>query len=699
MAGTSHASARAVARDHVSPGWGAAIIAGALTAAVFAGFRVDAPNRPLGARRAAPAPSATDERLVAVPLTAVTVTGGFWHTRLERNRTVTLPHIFRQNDETGRLANFLKAARRMSGPHVGRRYNDTDVYKAVEAASYALATTNDAALKAEVDRTVAAIAAAQEPDGYIYTARTIDPATPAPGAGPERWSRLHTSHELYDAGHLYEAAVAHYQATGSRTLLDVAIRNADLVCRVFGPNARKDAPGHQEVELALVKLARVTGDRKYLAQAQFFLEQRGRPKTQPPPVLPESDPFSIYNDTAYRQDHQPVLQQTRAIGHAVRATYMYSAMTDMATDLHDDRFGAAVDRLWDDVTGKRMYLTGGLGSQGRTEAFGDDYVLPNRRAYAETCAQIGGLLWHQRMFLRSGDAKFLDAFEQTLYNGYLSGVSQRGDTFFYQNPLESAGRVERSAYFDVACCPANLARLMAQLPGLIYATRRREVFVNHFIASRATIPLAGTSMTLAQETAYPWSGGVRLTIVTPAAGDVTLAIRIPGWARGRAFASDLYRDASPEPTAPTIRLNGGIIRAPVDGGFARITRRWAAGDLVEVDLPMRVRRVLADDRVEEDRGKAAIMRGPVVFAIEGVDNGGSALDVVLPIDAPLAADIDPTLFDGMPVVTGEGTRPDGARRTVRAIPYFAWANRGTGEMAVWIPTSARAAASMGDGNR
>ena len=407
-------------------------------------------------------PSGSDYPIRAVPLTAVRFTDDFWRPRLDINRTVTIPHILQQNDITGRVDNFLKAARRKEGAYQGQRYNDTDVYKVIEAASFSLAAHPDAALDKKLDELVAAIAAAQESDGYLYTPRTVDPKNPAPGAGPERWSWLFTSHELYDQGHMYEAAVAHFQATGKRTLLNVAIKSADLVCRTFGPGARRDVPGHEEIELALVKLFRVTGNRTYLETAKYFLDERGRQHSAPTPAFEPGSRFAIYNDLAYRQDHQPVADQARAVGHAVRAMYLYTGMTDVGQLLTEPALTAATDRLWTDVVSKRMYVTGGLGSEGRTEAFGDDYALPNR-AYAETCASVGGLLWHHRMFLREGDAAYYDTFERTLYNGYLSGVSLAGNSFFYQNPLVSDGTRERSPYFDVACCPANLARLMEEL--------------------------------------------------------------------------------------------------------------------------------------------------------------------------------------------------------------------------------------------
>ena len=472
---------------------------------------------------------------------------------------------------------------------------------------------------------------------------------------------------------------------------------------MFGPEARHDAPGHEEIELALVKLYRATGDRKYLDEARFFLDQRGRPHTVPPVQFPRGNRFFMYNDLSYRQDQTPVVDETRAVGHAVREMYLLSGMTDVAALLGDTAYGQTVDRLWDDITSKRIYVTGGLGSNYRTEAFGDDYQLPNR-AYAETCASVGGLLWYHRMFLREGDASYLDVFERTLYNGYLSGVSLAGDTFFYQNPLESDGTRARQPYFDVACCPANLARLMAQLPGLVYAQRGREVYVTLFVGSDAAVEVGGVKTALAQQTDYPWTGDVSIRVNPATPVEFTLAVRIPGWTRGDAMPTDLYRFAD-SPVGAGFRLrqgSGGQVSRPnltvngrpvditsLDKGFARVTRRWRKGDRVELRLPMTVRRVVADGRVEADRGKAAIERGPAVYAVEAVDNGGEVAHLRLPLDATLEAAFRPDLLGGVVEVKGKGEviGEDGkaTSRTIVAVPYFAWANRGKGQMEVWIP--------------
>ena len=420
--------------------------------------------------------STPDYPITPVPAAQVKLTDTFWAPKLETNRRVTIPHIMRENETTGRVDNFRKAARQMEGPYTGRRFNDTDVYKIVEAASLSLKAKPDPVLEKKVDDLIALIAASQEPDGYLYPARTIDPRNPAAGAGPERWIHENGSHELYNAGHLYEAAVAHFQSTGKKTLLNVAVRNADLVAATFGPSARHAVPGHEEIEVGLVKLFRATGNVKYLDTAKFFIDERGKP--HPDMQDYPAGNFAMYNERPYKQDQEPFVDQTRAVGHAVRAVYLYMGAADVAALTADARYTAALDRLWQDMTSKRMYLTGGIGARGTTESFGEDYELPNRRAYTETCASVGNLLWGHRMFLLHGDAKYLDVLEQVLYNGYLSGVSLSGDRFFYQNPLESAGRTDRVAYFDVACCPANLSRLMEQVPGLLYSTRGNDLFLN-----------------------------------------------------------------------------------------------------------------------------------------------------------------------------------------------------------------------------
>jgi DUF1680 family protein len=624
-----------------------------------------------------------------VPLRGVVVEDAFWTPRLETNRTVSVPFIFRQNEQTGRVANLERAAGRRAGRYEGRRFNDTDVYKAIEAAAYTLVHHPDPALQARVEALVELIAAAQQQDGYLFPARTIDPANPAPGVGPRRYAHLNGSHELYNFGHLYEAAVAHQLATGRASLMGVARKNADLVAREFGPGARRAVPGHEEIELALVRLFRATRERKYLELARHFLDERGRPhETEDYPP----GPFAMYNDRAYRQDHAPLVEQRRAVGHAVRAMYAYAAMADVAALQGDAGYAGAIAGLWQDVAAKRLYLTGGVGARDTVEAFGDDYELPNREAYTESCASVGMVLWNHRMFLLEGDGRYVDLLERTLLNGALAGVSLSGDRFFYQNPLESAGDVERSPYFEVACCPANLARLLAQLPGLVYAQRETALYVNLFVGSRARVALGGSPVEVHLTTGYPWEGSVTLRLRPERPAAFAVHLRVPGWARGEPLASDLYRYADAVSEPATLRVNGAPTPIELAAGYARLERVWAPGDSIELTLPMPVRRVLAHPGVTEDAGKAAVERGPLVYAFEAADHGGSVRDLALPLDAPLAVERRGDLLGGATALTGQArTGPDASRTVpVLAVPYYAWANRGKGEMAVWLPVAPRA---------
>jgi uncharacterized protein len=646
----------------------------------------------VGLVAAAPAAPPRDYPIRAVPLTAVTIDDAFWAPKLEVNRTVTIPHILKENDDTGRVANFEKAAGKKSGPYEGRRFNDTDIYKIIEAASYSLAIVPDPRLSTRLDELIQLIAASQETDGYLFPARTIDPRHPAPGVGPERWIYENGSHELYNAGHLYEAAVAHFEATGKRTLLDIAIRNADLVCRTFGPDGRHAVSGHEEIELALVKLYRVTGNATYLKTAEWLVAERGKPHPDMPPYPDKA--FEMYNDRAYKQDQAPVVEQDRAVGHAVRAMYLYEAVTDVAAITDSDAFAKAADRLWQDVVSKRLYLTGGVGARGTTESFGDDYELPNLRAYTETCASVGNDLWNHKMFLLHGDGKYIDLFERILYNGVLAGVSLAGNTFFYQNPLESNGRAKRAEYFEVACCPANLARMLEQLPGFVYAagagspsaaSRGDTVYVNLYVANHADVKLGGRRVKIAQDTRYPWDGDVSIRLDPDGSGPFTVAVRIPAWSRDRPVPSDLYRfadSASEQPSVSVRSRNAEPQRVPLDvrDGYVQIRRNWKSGDTIHLTLPMPARRIAAHSGVKDDEGRIAIQRGPLVYAVEGVDNGGRALDLVIPRNSALRSRFRADLLNGVEVISGEG---EGGRPFL-AIPYYAWNNRGQGEMAVWI---------------
>jgi len=626
--------------------------------------------------------------LSAVPFTDVKLQDEFWTPRIRTNREKSLPHNFTWCEQTGRISNFSKAAGSMPGKFEGIYFNDSDVYKVLEGASYSLADQRDPDLEKTVDEVIAKIAAAQEPDGYLYTARTLcGPASMPPG-GKERWSDLGGGHELYCAGHLYEGAVAHFQATGKRTLLSVALENADLVCRVFGPDKRTSPDGHQEIEIGLVKLFRVTGEQKYLDLAKFFLDTRGRPRGR-----------ALYGE--YSQDHKPVVEQSEAVGHAVRAGYMYSAMADVAALTGEGDYVQAISRIWQNVVGRKLYLTGGLGARGGIEGFGADYELPNRSAYCETCAAIANALWNHRMFLWTGDGQYVDVLERVLYNGFLSGVSMAGDRFFYPNPLEAHQGWNRSPWFDCACCPSNVVRFVPSIPGYAYALRDDTLFVSLFLDGRAAIRMGDRAIGLRQETRYPWDGAVRIALDMEPAGEFTLAVRIPGWACGRPVPSDLYRYVDSGRAPVSLQVNGSPVEPKVDQGFARLRRRWQKGDVVELRLPMGVNRVVAHEKVLDDAGRVAVERGPVVFCAEGHDQkDGRVLSLMLRDATPLRSEFRKDLLGGVQVVLGkavsvgrdaQGTPVAGPEQDLTLIPYYAWAHRGPSPMAVWLARELAAA--------
>lgn len=639
-------------------------------------------------RAAAPSPTA-DYPIRPVPFTEVSVEDAFWRPRLETNRAVTVPYTLGRCEDTGRVLNFARAAGRASGPHEGVPFNDSDVFKVIEGASLALHTQPDAELEAELDRLVELIGAAQEPDGYLYTPRTIgEPPMEDRWEGPERWSNLYMSHELYNLGHLYEAAAAHAQATGKRSLLDIALRTAELVLEVFGEGGRFAPPGHQEIELGLVKLYRVTGDLRLLAMARRFLDTRGRAREGAGGRARETpgeraEGRALYGP--YSQDHAPVTEQREAVGHAVRAGYMYSAMADVAALDDAPGYLGALDAIWQDVVGRKLYLTGGVGALHEGEAFGEAYHLPNATAYAETCAAIANVMWNHRMFLLHGEARYLDVLERTLYNGMLSGVSLGGDLFFYPNPLASDGSwafnvgegPTRSPWFEVSCCPTNVVRALPALPGYLYAVRERDLYVNLYVGSRGRVTVDGVGMRLSQTTDYPWDGTVRLELAPDEPMAFALKLRVPGWARGEPVPSDLYRYVGADEGADGVRLrlNGAEVEIRTEHGFATLDRTWRPGDVVELELPMPVRRVLAHDAVEDDRGRVAVERGPIVYCAEGIDNGGKALDLVLRDDAHLEPRRRDDLLEGVVTISGGG---------VELVPYYAWSHRGPGEMAVWL---------------
>jgi DUF1680 family protein len=652
-------------------------------------------GRTAGARQAPtpPHPAALqhDYPVEPVPFTAVHLDDEFWAPRIETNRTQTIPAAFEQCELTGRVDNFVRAAKALRGEHLentkppGYPFDDTDVYKVIEGASYVLSVKPDPKLDAYVDGLIAKIGAAQEKDGYLYTARTINPAHPHPWSGAHRWElERDDSHELYDLGHLFEAAAAHYQATGKRTLLDIALRAADLLDRTFGPGKASIWPGHQITEMGLVRLYRITGEERYLRLAKFLLDQRG----------PDSGGKTNPRGLTYNQAHKRVIEQTEPVGHAVRAMYMYSGMADVAALTGDRAYLDAIDTIWTNTVAKKLYITGGIGASGEGEAFGGPYELPNMTAYNETCASVGMDYWNHRLFLLHGDAKYIDVMERTLYNGLISGVSLDGKTFFYPNPLESNGQHERKPWFGVACCPGNITRFLASVPGYVYARQGDTIYVNLFAGGAAQIetPEHGT-VTLRQDTRYPWDGAVRITVKPEQPRNFTVKVRIPGWARNQPVPSDLYRfdDGIDEPVRLTVA--GAAVPMTLEDGYVAITRRWEPGDVIDLTLPMPVRRIVANDRVAADHGRVALQRGPIVYAAEWPDNPeGPVRNLVIPSGTRLSSEFRPDLLKGVEVITGraQAVVDDGkGGRTTReqeftAIPYATWANRGKGQMIVWL---------------
>ncbi len=654
----------------------------------------------LGGALSAGAQNRLDYPIQAVPFTQVKLADNFWLPRLKMNTDVTIPASFARCESTNRVKNFEMAAARQGKFATAFPFDDTDIYKTIEGASYSLSLYPDAKLQAYVDELIAKVGAAQEPDGYLYTARTIDPAHPHPWSGPERWSKERdASHELYNAGHLYEAAVAHYQATGKRTLLNIALKNADLVCSVFGPGKLRVAPGHEIVEMGLVKLYRVTGKPDYLTTAKFFLDARGR--------YPGYDPKSAepWKNGSYWQDDKPVVAQTEAEGHAVRAEYLYSAMADVAALTGDKQLLAAVDTIWNNVVAKKMYVTGGTGAVPSGERFGANYELPNATAYNETCASVADVFWNQRMFQLHGDAKYVDVLEKVLYNGLISGVGLDGKSFFYSNAMQiknSAGFPQtepaRAGWFECSCCPTNLARLMPALPGYVYAQRGTDLYANLFISGTTDLVINKKKVQLEQQNNYPWSGDLRF-VVRPAGAPAkfNLLVRIPGWARGAAMPSDLYAFAGGPAAAPVrITVNGQPVAYALKNGYAVLARTWRKNDVVAVALPMETRTVQANAHVRDDRGKVALQRGPLVYCAEWTDNDGKTSNIIVPAGTAFTPVAKPQLLNGItaltatvPVVSIDAATNSisTAPRTLMAIPYYAWANRGKGEMTVWFPAA------------
>lgn len=621
---------------------------------------------------------------------SVKIEEGFWKPRLETAVKVTIPYAFKQCEE--RISNFRRAAKLEEGHFRGCPWDDSDVYKVMEGAAYALAETPDPALEKYLEELVGWVAKAQEPDGYIYTARTIEGEKAPSLASHVRWLNEmggvngHDSHELYCIGHMIEAAVAHYQSTGRRTFLEVAIKAADLIHKTWGPGADqlKISPGHQEIELALAKLGRATGNTKYIELSQFLLECRGRYRR------PEGVKFGF--EDAYYANEVPLEQLTVAVGHAVRTAYMLSGMTDVAALRKAAGLEKSTDMIWKDTVGTKLYLHGGIGSGvGMAEGFGNSYELPNH-GYNETCAAVANSLWNHRLFLLHGDGKYLDVLERSLYNNVLSGISLSGDRFFYQNPLVSNGAYARKPWFGPPCCPVNLARLIPSVPGMIYAHRGDRILVGLYAAGTGEIGLPAGKVKITQKTNYPWDGRVLLRVEPEKPGNFEMSLRIPGWAQGQPVPGDLYRYMDAKASEAVVKVNGERVPVALEKGFTSIRREWKAGDTIELELPMPIRRVLAHEKVAANEGRVALERGPVVYCVEGADFGGRITQFWFPDDAALTPEFKPDHLRGVMalngVVPGSYRNPSGAvevRPTpFTAIPYYAWENRGAGAMAVWL---------------
>ncbi len=618
-------------------------------------------------------------RLKPVPLTAVTLTDEFWAPRRRINREVTIPSQYRLLEETGRLDNFRRAAGQKAIPFQGRFFNDSDVYKWLESASWTLATDHDPGLAAMAGTVVDLISAAQSPDGYLNTYFAFERAA-------ERWTNVRDMHELYCAGHLIQAAVAHHRATGSDRLLTVARRLADHIDSVFGPpeaGKRPTAPGHPEVEMALVELARTLGEPRYRQLAQFLVDNRGR---------------GLIGGHEYHIDHRPLREMDRLAGHAVRALYLCGGAADLCAESGEAALRMALDRLWNRMVARQIYVTGGLGARHDGEAFGDDYELPNARAYTETCAAIASVMWSWRMLALDGDARYADLLEMTLYNAVLPGLSLDGLAYFYVNPLADWGPAygRRRQWFDCACCPPNIARLLAYLPSLFYSLSTEGVWLHLYAEGTARFDLPGGRMvTLIQHTHYPWDGEV--TVDVEAEGPLSLFMRIPAWCDAGARL-----EINGRPFAGTL----------IAGSYAELRRTWRPGDRVCLTLPMPVRRVECHPYVADNAGQVALLRGPLLYCVEGADNPGLDLrDLLLPAGGGFSIAFQPDLLGGVVTLRGPaavvppsddwdgrlyrimrsgGQEPAGTIVLdcveLVAIPYNVWANRQPGPMQVWLRT-------------
>ena len=606
-----------------------------------------------------------------VSFTQVHLNDGFWSPRIEINRTVSIPSAFHECEVNGRFDNFALAAGLIKGEHKGDfSFDDTDPYKVIEGASYSLAVHYDAKLDHYLDSVINIIALAQESDGYLTTCVTNKCTRLSGWWGTRKWEKIN-SHELYNSGHLIESAVAHYRATGKKNFLNVAIKNADLVCKTFGPNEGQihRPGGHPIIEMALCKLYKVTGNKTYLNGAKYFVEETGRCTDGHKP-------------SEYSQDHMPILQQEEIVGHAVRAGYLYSGVADVAALTGDKAYFEALERIWENMSSKKLFITGGIGSRPQGEGFGPNYELNNHTAYCETCAAIANVYWNYRMFLATGESKYMDVCERALYNNVMSGVSLSGDKFFYDNPLESDGEHERQKWFGCACCPGNITRFVASIPGYIYAQQGKNIFVNLYAQGKAKIG----NIELEQTTDYPWDGKIRIKM-TKGSGKFAIKLRIPSWLKTSPTNNDLYQYQDKAKTY-SVSVNGQALY-PENRDYITLNRSWKKGDVIELNFPMDVRRIVANDNAEDDRGKVALERGPVVYCLEGNDQAdGKVFNKYILNASEITAAYDANLLNGVVTLSGDAKQlqPDGTIKDVkfRAIPYSTWNNRGPQQMEIWV---------------
>lgn len=636
-----------------------------------------------------------------VPFTKVKLSDNFWLPKLEINRTVTIPWSFQKSKETGRIKNFEQAVAHTGKLCTTYPFDDSDIYKIIEGAAYSLHVKYDAKLDTYLDSLITLISKAQEPDGYLYTTRTMGD-TSHPWIGKERYEKEHElSHELYNMGHFYEAASAHYLATGKKNMLNIALKNADHLLTVFGPGKKAVAPGHQVIEIGLVKLYRIIGKKEYLDLSKFFIDCRGKRTYEKKTGDKEA---TVWQTGAYWQDNIPVIQQTEAVGHSVRAGYLYAGMADVASLTNNLEYLNAITKIWENAFTKKTYITGGLGQAGNWEGFGPDYELSNHSAYCETCAAIASVYWNHRMFMMYGDAKYIDVLERTLYNGLISGIGLDGKTFNYENPMEYTvkngkltGENKRSPWFTCSCCPTNICRFMPSIPGYIYAQKDNRVYINLFVSNTSTLEVAPKeNVIITQTTNYPWEGNIKINVepLNKKGLQYAMYVRIPGWAKNQAFPTDLYAYKGTLVKEVLVKVNGQPLELKLENGYIAIERLWKKGDVIELDLPMEVRQTVANAKVKDDIGKIAIEYGPIVYCAEFADNNGHTSNLIVPEKQQFQTSFQPNLLNGVMTLKGtanainilDDSSVNTTTQSLVLIPYYARSNRGQGEMRVWFPT-------------